>query len=83
MVVYKFYKDNCPPCYSMSRLLNHIGVPNENVKLINVNVDVEENKDLVTHYNVDNVPTLISENGNRLTGLKSKIELEKFLTVLS
>ena len=34
--VFKFYKPNCPPCYTLSRILRHIQIP-EDIEIVEIN----------------------------------------------
>jgi hypothetical protein len=42
-------------------------------------IPIDVKKEYNTGYNITGVPTLIKETGERLVGLKSKQELNKFI----
>lgn len=71
----------CGPCKMMLATLEKIGTSSPNVKLGKVNVD--ENADLATKYNISTLPTLVFfENGQeirRLTGMHPQSVVEKFI----
>jgi predicted DsbA family dithiol-disulfide isomerase len=76
--LYKFYKKDCPPCYSLERILLQIEIPKQ-IELINSNIAIDENKNLAKENGIDKVPSLLFENGNKLVGLKSKEEIIEFI----
>ena len=78
--VYKFYKDNCAPCYNLNRILNVINVP-ENIEIIPKNVNLDENKILAKSFGIDKVPALLFESGKSLIGQHNKDEVVNFLSV--
>jgi hypothetical protein len=78
--LYKFYKDDCVPCRSLSKLLSEIHIP-ENLEIVNINI--KENMDFTIQNKITGVPTLMYENGNKLIGLKPKEELLSFINGIS
>lgn len=78
MKVYKFYKNDCAPCYALQRILNHINIP-EDIEIINMNINLEENKELAKENKINKVPSLMFENGIKLVGLKTEEETLNFL----
>ena len=78
MKLYKFYKKGCPPCYSLSRILKTINIP-ESIDVINVDTAIESNKELINIFDIDQIPALVFENGEQLIGMHSKLEIEQFL----
>ena len=76
--VFKFYKPNCPPCYTLSRILRHIQIP-EDIEIVEINTLLEEHKQLVDEYEIENVPVLSFETGQKLIGLNSASAIENFL----
>ena len=78
MIVYKFHKPDCAPCYALSRILKHIEIP-EDIEIINLNVNEETNKAIAKENSIDKVPALMFENGIKIVGLKSEDEVVSFL----
>jgi len=78
MILFKFYKDNCAPCYAMQRRLDQIGLP-EGVTLIPLNIAEEANKKLAKEKGFDKVPVLMFSDGRSLQGMKTADELRAFL----
>jgi predicted DsbA family dithiol-disulfide isomerase len=78
--IYKFYKNDCPPCYSLGRILNHIHIP-ENIELIPKNIEIEENKKFAKENGIDKVPALMNEEGLKIIGLKTESEILDFLAI--
>lgn len=79
MKVYKFYKTNCAGCYTLGRALAMIEIPKD-VELVELNTDIQENKDFAHQKGVSTVPTLLFEDGRMLTGGKvTKRQLLEFL----
>jgi glutaredoxin len=76
--VYKFYKNDCVPCYALQRILNHINIPKD-IEIINMNINLEENKELAKENEINKVPSLMFENGIKLVGLKTEEETLNFL----
>lgn len=80
MKLYKFYKDDCPPCYVMERLIAKIGIP-DNTELVKMNVKNEENLKVAKANGIDIIPALMFEDGRILKGNKTEIEIKEFLQV--
>ena len=78
MKIFKFYKKNCPPCYAFNRILNHIEIP-ENIEIINLDVEIEEYKNMAKSHGIKIVPSLLSENGNILNESKTEENILLFL----
>jgi thiol-disulfide isomerase/thioredoxin len=76
--LYKFYKNDCIPCRSLTKMLYELKLP-DNIKLIELNVENEENREFAFKNNIRSVPTLLKENGEKLTGLKSIPEIKSFI----
>lgn len=76
--LYKFYKNNCSPCYVLARILVVVDMP-EDVELVNINVENEENKAFALKNEIEKVPVLMFEDGRKLILPKSKIEVINFL----
>lgn len=78
MKIYKFYKEDCPPCYALGRLLYQITIPT-NIEIINMNVKQDDNKSLAKSHGIEKVPALLKEDGSILSGSISKEALLTFI----
>ncbi len=78
--ILKFYKNDCPPCYALSRLFLQIDIPS-NIEIVEMNVGEENNKKLAKEMGVEKVPTLVKENGSLITGKIDRKTLLEFLEV--
>jgi thiol-disulfide isomerase/thioredoxin len=76
--LYKFYKSDCPPCYAMGRNLTQLKLA-DSMEIVELNVGLEENKEIAKEKGIDKVPALMLENGKTLVGLKSKEEILAFV----
>jgi thioredoxin-like negative regulator of GroEL len=76
--LYKFYKNDCPPCYSLSRNLIKVSIP-DTIELVELNVGEDKNKEFAKEFGIDKVPTLLFENGNKLSGIKTREEIQSFI----
>ncbi len=56
-VVVKFYADWCGPCKMLSPVYKEVSEELKDMKLVEVNVD--NNQDIATQYNVQSIPTII------------------------
>lgn len=70
MKVYKCSASWCNPCKMLAKTMESVDIPY-------TNIDVDEDEDFVTKYNIRNVPVLlfVDEEGNelkRLVGAVSK-----------
>lgn len=87
-VLVDFYADWCGPCKRQTPTLIELSeVYDGRVKMVKVDIDVEENKELATKYGVMSVPTLLifkkGEIKDTMVGVTSKSVLEqKFEDVL-
>lgn len=82
VVVVDFFATWCGPCQMLAPVLAAIAEENQDkVKVCKVNVDDEQ--ELATEFNIMNIPTLIIfKNGkviNTIVGLRSKSELESII----
>jgi len=80
MKLLKMYADWCQPCKGLSKMMEgmELSVPVENI-------NIDENMELASKYNVRGVPTLIlvDDEGNVIrqkVGNMSKEELLKFVS---
>ena len=77
-----FYADWCGPCRIMSPIINQLASEEKKIKFVKVNVD--ENPDLASNYQVFSIPTLIVfKNGQvvgQLVGVVSKENLKQELS---
>ena len=73
--------DDCAPCYSLSRNLIILeDVIPEDIKIIEKNVGIEENKVLAKSFGIDKVPMLIFPHNKKMIGGKiSKEEIIEFI----
>ena len=79
--LYKFYKNDCAPCYSMSRnlIILEDRIP-EDIKIIEKNVGIEESKLLAKSFGINKVPMLIFPHNKKMIGGKiSKEEIIEFI----
>ena len=80
-VLIDFNADWCGPCRMLGPILEEVAKNLKKTKVVSINVDDEE--DLASEYNVFTIPCLVLlENGKevkRNVGLISKEELEKFI----
>ena len=71
MQVYKFYKNNFPGCYSLSRTLSTIEL--KNIEIIEKNVENEDDKKLAKSFGLNIVPALVKvKSGKSIIGGKLK-----------
>lgn len=80
MKVYKFYKNDCPPCYALGRIFYQMEIPKD-VEIVEMNVGIEENKILAKNNGIDTVPALMKEDGSILIGKMTKQNVLDFLEV--
>ena len=80
-VVVDFNAEWCGPCKMLAPVLEEISEAKTDVKFVSVNVD--ENQNLASEYNVMSIPCLvIIENGKevkRSVGLMPRPEIERFI----
>jgi thioredoxin 1 len=80
-VLVDFNADWCGPCKMLRPVLDQIAEEKENIKIVSVNVDLNEN--LARDYNVFSIPCLVLiENGkeiNRSVGMVPKSDVEKMI----
>jgi thioredoxin 1 len=80
-VVVDFNAEWCGPCKMLAPVLEEISEEKTDVKFVSVNVD--ENQNLASEYNVMSIPCLvIIENGKeikRSVGLMPRPEIERFI----
>lgn len=80
-VLVDFYATWCPPCKSLSPIVEEIEKENADIKFLKINVDDEQ--ELAIEYGIMSVPTLVFiKNGepvDKSVGLINKKELQAFL----
>jgi thioredoxin 1 len=78
--VLKFYADWCQPCKALSKSLEEIKT---DTVIENIDIDKDENRWIVSHYNIRSVPTMIMLDENvevkRKSGSMVKSELETWI----
>lgn len=78
-VLIDFYADWCGPCRMVSPIVDEIAVQNGYIFVGKVNVD--ENPNITTKYDIVSIPTLIifkdGEEASRIVGYTSKEEILK------
>lgn len=79
MKLYKFYSATCVPCARLSRILESLILP-DGVELVPINV--HENYEFSKEHGVVSVPTLMFEDGRKLTGLQSEAKISTFINSL-
>lgn len=81
-VVVDFWAGWCRPCHVMAPILRALAKEFEE-QVTFAKVDVENNRDLATQFNIKSIPTLVLiRNGkewDRVTGVKSRSELRKLI----
>lgn len=79
MKLYKFYSTTCVPCARLSRILESLILP-DGVEL--VPIDVYEQYEFAKENGILSVPTLMLEDGRKLTGLQSEAKISTFINSL-
>lgn len=74
--LYKFFKDDCVPCRSLSAVLAQMDLPSD---IEVVPIDVKEDIIFARNNGIVSVPTLMLENGNKLVGLKPVNDIIAFI----
>lgn len=81
MVLVDFNANWCGPCRMLAPILEKLSENNDSIKIVSVNIDNEE--DLATKYNVFSIPCLvIFQDGKELkrnVGFIPEEELESFI----
>lgn len=81
-VVVDFWAGWCRPCHVMAPILRALAKEFEK-QVVFAKVDVENNRDLATQFNIRSIPTLLLiRNGkewDRLTGVRTRSELRKLI----
>lgn len=78
MILYKFFKQKCYPCATVTAILKRINIP-DGIQISEIDASLEENKTLLEKHNIEKVPVLLFEDGRRLDGMKPLIVIEKFI----
>lgn len=78
-VIVDFYADWCNPCRTISSRLENIAKKHPEITVIKINI--ENNPELATQYNVKSIPTILFFNNGALkktvVGLQKESELEQ------
>lgn len=81
MVLVDFNANWCGPCRMLAPILEKLSENNDSIKIVSVNIDNEE--DLATKYNVFSIPCLVLfQDGKELkrnVGFIPEEELESFI----
>ena len=81
-VIVDFYATWCGPCKMLAPIMEEIEKENTNIKICKI--DIDEESDLASEYQIMSVPTLIAiKNGtvvNTLVGVRDKQEILEMLT---
>lgn len=82
VVLLDFYADWCGPCRLLLPVLAEIAEENESLKIATINVD--ENPEIATSYEIRNLPTLLifkkGELVNKNVGSVTKLEIENWIS---
>ena len=82
-LVVDFWASWCAPCHLMAPVLRTLAKEFEE-QVVFAKVDVQNNRDLATQFNVKTIPTLIFfRNGkewDRLSGVKGRSDLRKLIS---
>jgi thioredoxin len=85
-VVVDFWANWCAPCHVMNPILRRLA-ERFGDRIIFAKVDVQNSDDLARQFSVSSLPTLIlfrdGKEWDRLTGVRSRSELNKLLEKLS
>lgn len=80
-VLLDFWASWCGPCKSLSPIIDEISAEHPEIKVCKVNIDEEQ--DLASHFEIMSVPTLLVIKGgkvvNQSVGLKSKNQILEML----
>jgi len=81
-VVVDFWAGWCGPCHAMAPIMRALAKEFED-QVVFAKVDIENNRDLASQFNIKSVPTLVLiRNGKeweRLTGVQSRSDLRKII----
>jgi len=64
-VIVDFYADWCGPCKMMAPVIDELANENSNIKVCKVNVD--DNRELASVYNIMSIPTIIIFKNRNIT----------------
>ena len=81
LVIVDFFATWCGPCKVLAKTLEEL--KKEVDDLVVLPIDIEENDELVDHFNIRNVPTLhIYKNGELTATIHGAVSKERILTAL-
>jgi len=81
-VVVDFWAGWCRPCHVMAPIIRALAKEFED-QVVFAKVDIENNRDLATQFNIKSIPTLVLiRNGkewDRLSGVRGRSDLRKLI----
>ncbi len=81
-VLVDFYAEWCGPCHVQAPILDELAREIETAKI--VKVDVDENRELATRYEISSIPTLlVFKNGQVVAGHQGVASKEQMKTLLA
>ena len=84
ITIIDFWAEWCAPCRIISPILDQLEKENENVSLIKLNVEDEENKVLISEFDIKSIPAILIVNKegvvlHRFSGNRPKGAIQELL----